>query len=348
MFIIGIDPHKASHTATVIDGDETVIGELRIAASRSQRQTLVEWATPFVPRSWAIEGASGVGALLAQQLVDAGEVVFDVSPALSARRVCWIRAARTRPTRTMLAPGDRRVTASELAVRRAGGSRVDLGDAGTSSPSAVRGTTRSVCRLHAELSLLVEGGQGRKLSAKQAAIVLDNRDITTCVERERTRIAGELLDEVRHHDQHRRDLQRRIRDAVDAADTTVTDIDGVGPIVAAYLIGHSGDVRRFATAGHYARYNATAPIEASSGPRASPVEPERQPPTQSRDPYRGQISRNTPGRVYYLRERDEGKKHQRSAALLEATDQRRRLHAPTRRPQPLNQTRAREGTQGRL
>jgi Transposase IS116/IS110/IS902 family len=40
----------------------------------------------------------------------------------------------------------------------------------------------------------------------------------------------------------------------------------VGPIVAAYLLGYSGDIGRFPSAGHYARYNATAPIEASSGP----------------------------------------------------------------------------------
>ena len=43
---------------------------------------------------------------------------------------------------------------------------------------------------------------------------------------------------------------------------------GVGPVMAAYLIGYRGDVRRFPAAGHYARYNATAPIGASSGPRA--------------------------------------------------------------------------------
>jgi transposase len=55
--------------------------------------------------------------------------------------------------------------------------------------------------------------------------------------------------------------------AVAAANSRVIDIVGVGPIVACYLLGYSGDIRRFPTAGHYARYNETAPIEASSGPR---------------------------------------------------------------------------------
>jgi transposase len=59
----------------------------------------------------------------------------------------------------------------------------------------------------------------------------------------------------------------RITTAVVAANTTLTDLYGVGPIIAATLIGYSGDVRRFPTAGHYAAYNGTAPIELSSGGR---------------------------------------------------------------------------------
>src|SRR5690348_754075 len=85
VFIIGIDPHKGSHTAAVIDGDEQVVGELLVRADRRQRELLLGWAAAFTPRVWAVEGATGVGALLAQQLVGAGETVVDVPPALSAR-----------------------------------------------------------------------------------------------------------------------------------------------------------------------------------------------------------------------------------------------------------------------
>ena len=85
MFIIGVDPHKASHTAAVLDGDEQLVGEIRVRADRSQRDRLLKFAAPFAPRTWAIEGATGTGALLAQQLVAAGEAVVDVPPKLSAR-----------------------------------------------------------------------------------------------------------------------------------------------------------------------------------------------------------------------------------------------------------------------
>ena len=63
MFIIGIDPHKGSHTAVAIDGDERLVGELLVRADRRQRERLLGWATEFEPRLWAVEGATGTGAL---------------------------------------------------------------------------------------------------------------------------------------------------------------------------------------------------------------------------------------------------------------------------------------------
>ena len=56
-----------------------------MCADRRQRDRLLRWAAPFEPRLWAIEGATGHGALLAQQLVASGETVVDVPAALSAR-----------------------------------------------------------------------------------------------------------------------------------------------------------------------------------------------------------------------------------------------------------------------
>jgi transposase len=85
VFVIGIDPHKGSHSAAVLDEHERLIGEVRVRAGRRQREELVAFASRFEPRCWAIEGATGTGALLAQQLVAVGETVFDVPPTLSAR-----------------------------------------------------------------------------------------------------------------------------------------------------------------------------------------------------------------------------------------------------------------------
>src|SRR5215212_7035025 len=77
MFVIGIDPHKRSHTAAVLDDSEELVGQVRVNADRWQRDRLLRFAAPFEPRTWAVEAAGGLGALLAQQLVAAGERSHD-------------------------------------------------------------------------------------------------------------------------------------------------------------------------------------------------------------------------------------------------------------------------------
>jgi transposase len=83
--LIGVDPHKGSHTAVAIDGDETELAQMKVRATKNQCDQLLRWAGQFDDRRWAIEAAAGLGYLLAQQLVAAGESVVDVPPTLSAR-----------------------------------------------------------------------------------------------------------------------------------------------------------------------------------------------------------------------------------------------------------------------
>ena len=83
--MIGVDPHKGSHTAVAIGAGEEPLGELRVRASAAQAQRLLAWAAAWPERTWAVEGAGGLGHLLAQQLLAAGERVLDVQPKLGAR-----------------------------------------------------------------------------------------------------------------------------------------------------------------------------------------------------------------------------------------------------------------------
>ena len=179
--------------------------------------------------------------------------------------------------------------------------------------------TRAICRLHAVLCEMIEGGLSKNLSAKRAAVELRKLRPHDPVGIERKRIAAEFLDEVRRIDRALVELHGRINDAVKASGTSVTDVFGVGPIVACYLIGYTGDIRRFPTAGHYARYNATAPIEASSGP----TKRHRLNPNGNRQLNHaihiaalGQISHDTPGRAYYLAKQTEGKSRKEAMRCL--------------------------------
>ena len=227
MVIIGIDPHKGSHTAAVLDRSETVIGELRVSAVRRQRDRPLEFAADFPPRTWAIESASGLGALLAQQLVAAGETVLDVPPTLSAR--------------------------------------VRLLDAGCTDKTDPH-------------------------DARAAAIV--------------------ALRHVRRFDNQLVAINERIVEAVLATGTTVPDIHGIGPLGAAIILGHTGDIARFPSSGHYACYNASAPIAASSGPRQRHRLNPRGRCQLNRALHVAavtQVRNDTQGRAYYRRKLDEGR-----------------------------------------
>ena len=83
--VIGIDPHKGSHTAVALAAEETRLGQIRVRASAAQVENLRAWAASWPERVWAIEGAAGLGRLLAQQLLAGGEQVLDVQPKLAAR-----------------------------------------------------------------------------------------------------------------------------------------------------------------------------------------------------------------------------------------------------------------------
>ncbi|MDH3755872.1 MAG: GNAT family N-acetyltransferase [Acidimicrobiia bacterium] len=76
-----------------VDDNEVVLEELRLRASTVQVERLCEWAGRFEKREWAVESANGLGYLIAQQLLAAGETVFDV-PAVLASRVRLLGSIR--------------------------------------------------------------------------------------------------------------------------------------------------------------------------------------------------------------------------------------------------------------
>jgi transposase len=309
--MIGVDPHKGSHTAVALDRDETRLGQIRVRASSVQVEHLRSWAAPWAERTWAVEGATGLGRLLAQQLLAAGEQVLDVQPKLAARvRLLNTGAvnkndpndARSVAIAAMRSPDVRRVTVEDHAslmkvwVRR----HRDLS----------RTRNRIVCRLHAVLCDLVAGGFPTHISAIQAAAVLERIVPSDAVGEARLELAHELLEDLRRVDEQRRAAKRRLTKIVAASGTSVSHVYGAGPVVTATVIGDVGSISRFPTRDHFAAYNGTAPIEASSGNR-----------TIHRLSRRGnrhlnhaihmaavsQISHHgTAGRVYYRRKIEEG------------------------------------------
>jgi transposase len=266
--MIGIDPHKATHTAVTISAAEEPLGELRVRACAAQAERLLAWAAAWPQRTWAVEGAGGLGHLLAQQLLAAGERVVDVPAKLGAR----VRLLATGNTNKN-DPNDARSVAV-AALRSAGVREVRPDDHAAvlkvwSKRYRDLGRTRTqvVCRLHAVLCDLVPGGVSRPIYASRAARILEQITPPDAVAAARCELAAAFLEDLRRIDAQLRETRKRLAAAVAATGTSLTGLFGVGPVIAAAVIGDVRDVSRFAGRDRFAAYNGTAPIEVSSGPR---------------------------------------------------------------------------------
>ena len=257
--MIGVDPHKRSHTAVAIGRGEEPLGKLRVRACASQAQQLVQWAAAWPERTWAVEGARGLGHMLAQQLTAAGERVLDVQPKLAARvrllasgdtnkndpndarsvAIAALRSAACREVR----PDDHAMVLKVWSKRHR-----DLG----------RLRNQVACRLHAVLSELVPGGVRKEITAAHAARILEAAESAGVVEIARWELASDFLEDLRRIDAQMSQTKKKLAAAVKASGTTLTEVFGVGPVIAAIVLAEVQDVSRISARDRFAAYNGTA------------------------------------------------------------------------------------------
>jgi transposase len=307
----GIDPHKASLTAVAIDPSGRSLGHRRLLVNAATLGQLRAWAAGWPVRRFAVEGAYGLGRPIAQQLAAAGEQVLDVPATLAARTrllstgggrksdaadaASVAQAALHCPTLRTVAAEDQTTILRLLSERRD-----DL--AGE--------RTRILNRLHGLLHDLVPGGAPTDLTAAKAAALLRRLRRVTPTDACRRQLARELLGDLRRVDARLKANKAQLQEALAATGSTLTQVHGLGVIMAAKLLGHVGDIGRFPSQDHFASYTATAPLDASSGNQQRHrlnTGGNRQlnaalhtiAVCQARDP--------GPGRRYYLRKLAEGK-----------------------------------------
>ena len=310
--VIGMDPHKRSATIEVIDERERVLARGRYDTDTSGYQRMLAAGRRFTDRVWAVEGCGGIGRHIAQRLIADGESVLDVPAKLSARvRVFDTGQGRkTDPVDAhsvavagLRSPSLRQVVAEDATVvlRLLIDRRDELG----------RTRTETVSRIHHLLLELIPGGAKKFLTRGQASYLLRTAPPPVgIVAQTRHDLARELIDELTTIDAKIRAADKHLHQLLAAYGSSLTDLYGIGPSAAARLIGDIGDIRRFRTAAHFASWNGTAPLEASSGDQHR----HRLSRIGNRRINRVlhimaivQLRRDTPGRVYYRRRLTEGK-----------------------------------------
>src|SRR6266550_6132360 len=181
--MIGIDPHKGSHTAVAISAAEEPLGEQRVAA---------------------------------------GERVLDVPPKLAAR-VRLLQAGDTNKNdpndalsvavAAMRSKARREVAAEDhAAVLKVWSKR---------HRDLARARNQVACRLHAVLCDLLAGGVSKEITAAHAARILEQVTPSGPVAAARRELAGQFLEDLRGLDAQLRDTKKKLAAAVKASGTSL-------------------------------------------------------------------------------------------------------------------------------
>jgi len=267
--IIGIDPHKSSHTASAVEPSTNVsVASIRVDASMAGYRELMRWARQFPERRWAVEGARGLGRHLAQWLVARDEVVLDV-PSMATARVRELSRGSRRKTDVIDA-------AAAACVAALHGDATPVAGEDHTTVFALleerRGNlaaqrVRVANQLHAVLRDLVPGGAALAITAKSASTMLRLIRPASRCEKVRKELAQDLVRDLRAVDVLLSDIEQRMSAALDDDGTELRQVDGVGAITAVRLIGRTGPASRFPTPHAFATYAGVAPIEVASGER---------------------------------------------------------------------------------
>lgn len=309
--VIGMDPHKRSVTIEVMTPDETVLGGGRYATDEAGFAEMRRYVSQFPDRVWAIEGCSGIGHHVAVRLLAAGEEVVDVPPKLSARARVFstgqgrktdatdahsVALVGTRMTGLRPVVNDEQLAVLRLLVDR----RRSLGEE----------HTRKTSQLHHLLLELIPGGAKRDLSAAQAKALLAKVRPRDVVGKTRRRVAAELVADLERIYARKKEANKELTELVRATGTTLLDLHGIGPTGAARLLVEVGDITRFPSKSHFASWNGTAPLDASSGDQVRhrlSRKGNRQINRVLHTMARVQLRNPTEGRAYYDRKKADGK-----------------------------------------
>src|SRR3954467_9340739 len=241
-------------------------GAGRFGTDRDGYAAMLRFARQWPDRVWAIEGCAGIGKHIANRLLADGEDVVDVPPKLSARTRVFatgqgrktdatdahsVALVGTRMSGLRSVVNDEQLAVLRVLVDR----RKSLGE----------DHTRMASQLPHLLLELIPGGAKKDLSAAQAKALLAKVRPRDVAGKTRRRVAAELIADLERIYARKKAANQELKELVAATGTSLMDLHGIGPSGAARLLVEVGDITRFPDRDHFASWNGSAPIDASSG-----------------------------------------------------------------------------------
>lgn len=269
MVTIGIDAHKRSHTAIVVDEHGLELAQKTSGTTSSEHFQLLVWAAGYgSERRFAVEDCRHLSRRLERDLIAAGECILRVPPKLMAKARDGARTFGKSDPIDALAVARAALREPNLPVARLDGEERELRLLVDHREDLVQERTRAINRLRWHLHELDPGAEPRARSLTHLrnldslAARLDGGEGTVA------RLARELTKRCRELTVEIRTLEREISALVEALAPSLLAIVGCGPLSAAKIVGETAGVERFRSADAYARYNGSAPLPVWSSNQA--------------------------------------------------------------------------------
>jgi transposase len=262
----GVDSHKDTLAACLVDQTGRGLHTAEVPNTPAGHQRLAGWLDQHGPVARVgIEGGANLGAGLARFLHDRGVEVREVPCALTVReRRRLRRPGKSDPTDALAIA---RICArdTDLPPARQAGRAEDLKVLSDYRDELLVSRTAEGNRLHADLAIVCPGYAQvcRRLTTERSLataeqLLIEQPSVRAQVARRRIARLRELDGEICQ-------LADQLTTLVAASRTRLVDLVGIGPILAARILGEVGDVARFPDADHFAAANGTAPIPVASG-----------------------------------------------------------------------------------
>lgn len=266
MRVIGIDSHKDTLAGCLIDDQGRPLEHRTIANTPAGHHDLIDWATAADAGRVGVEGSGNYGRPATLALIAADIEVVEVPPQMTAHARHGQRTNTKNDDVDALLIARIALRDDDLPPPRPDGPVEELRLLVSYRRELVEARNQHVNRLHADLEQ-IRCGYHHKLTTpltslaaltKVSRLLSGDNNTRAVIAKRRVRHIRELTRQIG-------DLTKEITATVNASDTTLTKIHGVGALVAADIMAEVGDPTRFPTKAKFAMANGTAPLDASSG-----------------------------------------------------------------------------------
>src|SRR4051812_31311137 len=238
MFVIGIDAHKRSHTAVIIDGNGRKVATKTCETNSKDHLTLLRWAAGHGDeRVWAIEDCRNMTRRLERDLLAAGERIVRVPPKLMANMRDSARTFGKSDPIDALAIARAALRETDLPVARLDGPERDVRLLVDHREDLVAQRTRMISRLRWHLHELdpswepIARSLDRPRGLNQTGARLE--EATGVV----ARLARELVERCRELNSAIKQLEAEITQLVEQLAPSLLVLSGCGPLTAAKILG---------------------------------------------------------------------------------------------------------------